>query len=803
MAMNFVKSLSLGVSTTRDGYQNKVVEPDTVSDTEDEELQRMQAIVNGSANSEKEVSYNMFDAEKDTCSYKPMLGGPFSLLPPSMWPQDILAALSQPEDSQPPHQFDEYGFIIESQPAKSSEAVRSGEVRDEEDESDEPLHSDTNDENKLAAKKQKESELRAKWIAYLEFNYNEAALPNMKWSQVELQMKHCKVLDELVKSELPHSMRPQLWMRFSKGMTLCSNSKWSYAQMCDKSNHVQPLSDHQITRILPSNACFMNSTSIGIERLRRILRVIKWLQRSGSNPISNTHESINIAVIAAHLLLICEEEDAFWLTLSCANELKSFEHQSILKQLISEYCSKLDNILKQDDLDISLITSHWFSGLYSGFIPKTSILFRLWDLYFYYGSIVLFQLAIGLLTEKSDYLTTCKDSAAIFNALSDLPSHINSFCSLIRYWTLGSKFVDHIKPQLNLAKCAELSTSISLLALPSFSNGSVNENDVKTKNIRQTSILMELHDAIVAIGKHFEAHNSNFKANLVPDYSNVDRFDDEDDFNELKRPTQRFRRAKALIDFQRHDPDELGFRKNDIITIISERDEHCWIGEINGHRGWFPAKFVELLNERNGEYSAAGDDGAVPFINDLVRGRLCSSLKSIFFYGLKRTLFIYMHPWSIIETIASACIESDFNSVYSRLVLTRTFRLDEFARVLTPSEMLYRSIAYINVTHESEPMDVKLRSLITIALNQQILHDWFTVICATQPHIVAKYYYNWSYINSPAWKLIKAELKLLMQFPFNLNPNAELPDASKPKSPVSKDGVRDMLVKHHLFSWDI
>lgn len=40
-----------------------------------------------------------------------------------------------------------------------------------------------------------------------------------------------------------------------------------------------------------------------------------------------------------------------------------------------------------------------------------------------------------------------------------------------------------------------------------------------------------------------------------------------------------------VLDFERHDDDELGFRKNDIITIISQKDEHCWIGELNGLRG--------------------------------------------------------------------------------------------------------------------------------------------------------------------------------------------------------------------------
>lgn len=37
------------------------------------------------------------------------------------------------------------------------------------------------------------------------------------------------------------------------------------------------------------------------------------------------------------------------------------------------------------------------------------------------------------------------------------------------------------------------------------------------------------------------------------------------------------------------------YRKNDIITVICEKDEHCWVGEVNGLRGWFPAKFVEVI----------------------------------------------------------------------------------------------------------------------------------------------------------------------------------------------------------------
>ncbi|XP_015788883.1 small G protein signaling modulator 3 [Tetranychus urticae] len=785
MAISFMKSLSLRGSS-HDGYINTFNQkPDTVSDSEDEDNSSSdpnnKPVLSTTGNSY--VGHNVFDSSKQGTSLIPHADGPFSFLTPSMWPQDLLAAFSQPEDSHPAHKFDEYGFII----AKSNEEKSRSKLPEDPEEGTE------------------EEKLRNKWIAYLEFTYNEAVLPKMMWSQVEPQIRHTRVLDELVKGGLPGSMRAQLWLRFSKGMALKNNSKWTYAQMCDQSNHVGPIPDKQILNVLPNNACFMDITSVGIERLRRILRVIKWLHRSGSNPLSTSCDSVNIPIIAAYLLLVCDEEDAFWLTLSCLNELKAFDHQRILIKLIVNNCSYLDDLLKKDDLDITLITCHWFSSLFAGFIPKTFVLFLFWDLYFYYGSIVLFQLTIGLLLETRHLLTDGTDAAIIFNRLSDLPSNITCQENLLSYWKSGAQYVDYIKKDMASINLMNLNThGASFLALPSFTSDQFDQ-DIKSKNIRQTSILMELHEAIVAIGKHFESYDHNFKANLEPDYSKIDRddFDYEEGYDNYKKAKNQLRRAKALIDFQRHDSDELGFSKNDIITIINERDEHCWIGELNGQRGWFPAKFVELLDERHGEYSIAGDDRVVPYINDLVRGRFCSIFKAILFHGLRRTLFIAMHPWNVIETIVSSCIESDFNSVYSRLVLTRTFRLDEFARVLSPCEILYRSVAHINQNLEYEPMDVKLRSLVCVALNQKILHEWFSIICGTQPHILAKFYHNWSFVNSPVWKMIRAELKLLTQFSFNMNINAEVQENPTPKSPVSKEGVKDMLVKHHLFSWDI
>lgn len=46
------------------------------------------------------------------------------------------------------------------------------------------------------------------------------------------------------------------------------------------------------------------------------------------------------------------------------------------------------------------------------------------------------------------------------------------------------------------------------------------------------------------------------------------------------------------------------------------------------------------------------------------------------------------HPWLFIEEASTKEVERDFTSVYSRLVLCKTYRLDEDGKVLTPEEVI-------------------------------------------------------------------------------------------------------------------
>lgn len=136
-------------------------------------------------------------------------------------------------------------------------------------------------------------------------------------------------------------------------------------------------------------------------------------------------------------------------------------------------------------------------------------------------------------------------------------------------------------------------------------------------NLKSSEILVDLREAVLQVARHFI--NVDPKLNnivLIADYTMESHAKDHDNYVNVSRT--RKRRAKALLgsnvvsiiitlstycliviprrrdaditinpvaDFERHDDDELGFRKNDIITIISQKDEHCWVGELNGLRG--------------------------------------------------------------------------------------------------------------------------------------------------------------------------------------------------------------------------
>ena len=78
--------------------------------------------------------------------------------------------------------------------------------------------------------------------------------------------------------------------------------------------------------------------------------------------------------------------------------------QRVLSALIATYLPELSALLEHHDIELSLITLNWFLTVFAS-VLHVRILLRVWDLFFYHGSLVVFQVALGMLRMKGEERT--------------------------------------------------------------------------------------------------------------------------------------------------------------------------------------------------------------------------------------------------------------------------------------------------------------------------------------------------------------------------------------------------------------
>ncbi|CAG9533469.1 unnamed protein product [Cercopithifilaria johnstoni] len=717
------------------------------------------------------------------------------------------------------------------------------------------------------------SQNRMRWIALLEFGHNDVK-EELTWSKVDVEkLDYEKLINLIHEIGIAHSLRPFLWPRFCGATKKKAASAFSYVDVikqCDMDkSSINAQIEKDLLRTLPNNICFGDRGSKGVKSLRRVLKSIAYIY-------PDIGYCQGMGIIAASLLLFCPEETAFWIMASLIEDIfppnyysRSFlglqADERVLQQLIGIHLPELSRILKENDIELSLITTNWFLTAFAS-VLSIRVLLRVWDCLFVFGGVTMFRVVISILKVKEDDLIEmkCNENVTVdlFNTISQIPSSLSNpgylmeLCTSFEF-SITAEFIKTARrhqQSILLAGQGLIINTNNVTNLPkqrvrrrklagsksfvqqifALSKEQDMENDPKMKNVRLTELIVDLRDAVLHICRYFIECDESFKRiiNLQADYSPEDQQTEKEYF---KMRHHEYRRARALLDFRRQDEDELGFRKNDIITVICEKDEHCWVGEVNGLRGWFPAKFVEIVDDRGHDYTIYGDEAVCPELTNKIRGRLASALKLILEHGLRKpgVLNFASHPWLFIEEISQSFVQKHYNAVYSRLTLCSTFNLDQDGEVLTSEELLFRAVKLINESHNAvgAQMDVKFRSLIALAVCEQCLHLWFDLLCSCpeQEQIRTKFYHSWSFIRSPIWRQIKCELRLLAQFSFKLSVDYEVADIIRKKKNLTlndtlkkkafsnmlptttrssfdqplKEGVRDMLIKHHLFSWDL
>ncbi|CAK9299698.1 unnamed protein product [Gordionus sp. m RMFG-2023] len=285
----------------------------------------------------------------------------------------------------------------------------------------------------------------------------------------------------------------------------------------------------------------------------------------------------------------------------------------------------------------------------------------------------------------------------------------------------------------------------------------------------------------------------------------------------------------AIHAFEGKEKDELAFAKGDVISILNSKDDHCWLGEMNGVRGWFPSAYIKLIKESFKISCAAGDDSIHEMVAHLIRGPLCSSVQDIFKHGLiskSNFSFLSANPkntWEVIQRVIQEISRDSKNNEFSnpKLNLCNAYNLDDNNKaLLTPIQLLEQSLENIEATHYKfkSPPEIKFRSLICAGLNHKVLHHWFEEITKYQK-VLEKWYDPYSFLVTPVRFHIINEFKLNLEWELPLNsPRNCLSQIFTNRAPsqiTDKFIVKDtnsyqdnisriqLSLKHNLFSYDL
>ena len=103
----------------------------------------------------------------------------------------------------------------------------------------------------------------------------------------------------------------------------------------------------------------------------------------------------------------------------------SLADQQILRALMAEYIPDIDSKFRKLDVPIAIITLPWFLCLFVQCVPL-DVNLRILDLFFAFGRVVLFQIALGIFTLLENEIHQATDSMEIIFSIKDNIQNLNS-----------------------------------------------------------------------------------------------------------------------------------------------------------------------------------------------------------------------------------------------------------------------------------------------------------------------------------------------------------------------------------------
>ncbi|KAI3755632.1 hypothetical protein L1987_55437 [Smallanthus sonchifolius] len=218
-------------------------------------------------------------------------------------------------------------------------------------------------------------------------------------------------LKKLIRKGIPTALRPKVWFSLSGAAKKKSTVPDSYYNdltfaVQDKVTPATKQIDHDLPRTFPGHPWL--DTPEGHAAVRRVL--VGYSFRD-----SDVGYCQGLNYVAALLLLVMKtEEEAFWmlavllenvLVNDCYTDNLSGCHvdQRVFKDMLTKKCPRLSAHLETIGFDVSLVATEWFLCLFSKSLPSETTM-RVWDVLFYEGAKVLFNIALAVFKMKEEEL---------------------------------------------------------------------------------------------------------------------------------------------------------------------------------------------------------------------------------------------------------------------------------------------------------------------------------------------------------------------------------------------------------------
>ncbi|KAG2186141.1 hypothetical protein INT43_002579 [Umbelopsis isabellina] len=267
-------------------------------------------------------------------------------------------------------------------------------------------------------------------------------------------------LRRYIRKGIPRCYRAQAWFHYSGALGLLQKNPHVYkslvqsAEMMGSHNEHRNLIEQDLHRTFPDNQhlrCqrpeihsyepYSPACVPKIQSLRNVLMAL-----SIYSPAIGYCQSLNF--IAGMLLLSIEdEEQVFWVmvittshilpsnTYDITMEGASIDQLTLLWLIFDKFpeiWSRISNDVPFWELEqyerpppSTLVTTHWFLTLFANVLPPEAspliTVFRVWDIFFFEGHVVLFRVALAILDLNSEALLNAEDAMEIFQIMQILP----------------------------------------------------------------------------------------------------------------------------------------------------------------------------------------------------------------------------------------------------------------------------------------------------------------------------------------------------------------------------------------------